>query len=512
MPNTFAYAMLFIWPVVTIVLFRTRPLNEALAWTIIGGYLLLPRITVFDLPLLPAWNKDLVPSLFAAIMCYMVLASDRTKTRGAMARSGTAQQLASVNENFTARRGQVLFWGLLLLLFGSPIITVLNNSKPFVDGDRFLAGLEVYDGLSANLDLLVAVAPFFLARRFLYSAESQRALLKVLILAGLGYSLLALYEVRMSPQLNRDIYGFSPHRFLQHVRFGGYRPVIFLYHGIWVAIVLAAAALAAGALWREKKGPEGAGRWLLACFWLLITLILCKSLTAIVIAVVLLPLVLFFSARMQLLAAAGIVSVVLIYPALRGADLVPTNQIYSVMASISRERADSLQYRFDAEDAMLAHANNKPLAGWGSGGRNRVTTEKNKTVATDGYWIIVTGVYGWLGYIAQFGLLGLSTVFLAANRQRLGITAATAGLTVVLAGSMIDLLPNATMSPITWLIAGALMGRYQTASATTQPGTQRVPNPSGRLEGSGNRKGGANTATASPTTSRPFHVRQHREG
>ncbi|WP_149786859.1 hypothetical protein [Lutimaribacter pacificus] len=496
---------------VTIVLFRLRPLNEALAWTIIAGYMLLPRITAFDLPLLPAWDKELVPSLFAAIMCFALVASDKTSRQGRATQRVDAG--GPIADGFTIRRGKVLFWGLIVLLFGSPLITVMNNMEPLVEGDRFLAGLELYDGLSVNLNLLVGLAPFFLARRYLNSPESHVVLLKVLVIAALGYSLLALYEVRMSPQLNRIFYGFSPHRFLQNVRYGGFRPVLFLYHGIWVAILFSIAVIAAGALWREFKGTESARRWLLACFWLLMTLVLCKSMTALVIALLLLPLVLFTALQLQLLAAAAIASVVMLYPSLRGADLIPTQQIYSLVAGISRERADSLQYRFDAEDAMLLHANRKPLAGWGSGGRNRVQTENDRTIATDGYWIIVTGVYGWMGYIAQFGLLGLSTVLLAFNRRRFNLSPATAGLTLVLAGSLIDLLPNATISPVVWLVAGALMGRYQTARAIEKTRDIRAA----RVTASGRHEEQLRPPSAAaeekPAYTRPpLHIRKPREG
>lgn len=79
--------------------------------------------------------------------------------------------------------------------------------------------------------------------------------------------------------------------------------------------------------------------------------------------------------------------------------------------------------------------------------------------------MIVIGVYGWLGYIAQFGLLAAAPVLLAFNKSRLNLSPATVGLTVVLAAALIDLIPNATTSPVVWLLAGALMGRYQTAVA-----------------------------------------------
>lgn len=502
--------MLFIWPVVTIVLFRLRPLNEALAWTIIAGYMLLPRITAFDLPLLPAWDKELVPSLFAAIMCFALVASDKTSRQGRATQRVDAG--GPIADGFTIRRGKVLFWGLIVLLFGSPLITVMNNSEPLIDEERYLSGLKLYDGLSMNLNLLVTLTPFFLARRFLNSPESHAILLRILVVAAIGYSILALYEVRMSPQLNSMIYGFFPHSWRQHVRYGGFRPIIFLNHGLWVAILFSMSIIAAGALWRQYKAKAGSLRWLGACLWLFFTLVLCKSLGSLIITTLLLPLVLFAGVRFQLLAASSVAAIVMIYPGLRGANLMPTDQIYSLASTIDTERAASLKYRLDAEDILLAHANQKPLAGWGSNGRNRAKREKGLTLATDGYWVIIVGVYGWLGYIAQFGLLGLSTVFLAFNKKRLNLSFATAGLSLIVAGALIDLIPNASISPITWLAAGALMGRYQTAHASAKSESSRRIRPSpAKTEGAELSPVPAEKKTPdiSPTH---LHIRKPREG
>ena len=65
---------------------------------------------------------------------------------------------------------------------------------------------------------------------------------------------------------------------------------------------------------------------------------------------------------------------------------------------------------------MLAHAAEKPLFGWGGYGRNHVydmATGRMLTIA-DGAWIISLGIYGWVGYIAEFGLLALPLVKLGA--------------------------------------------------------------------------------------------------
>jgi hypothetical protein len=98
---------------------------------------------------------------------------------------------------------------------------------------------------------------------------------------------------------------------------------------------------------------------------------------------------------------------------------------------------------------------------------------------TDGVWIIVIGSYGWLGYIAQFGLLTLPTLMLAFGRRSSALTPATAGLGLVMAANLLDLLPNATQIPFTWLMAGALLGeaeRLALARRAADPEVRRDPN------------------------------------
>ena len=473
MVSQFAYFVLLIWPLVVFLLFKRLPLQEALVWAIVAGYLLLPQISWIDPPLLPPYDKLVAVNLSAALMCYAVgLAAARQRAfiaKNFPSRRPSAEDSTYEPDDFVVRRGRLLFWGLLALMFGATLITAMNNSEKLVQGTRVLSGLKTYDAFSMSLGLLITIVPFLLARRFLATSESHVVLLKILVLAMLAYSLLALWELRMSPQLNKQIYGFGPHRWSQHVRGDGYRPIVFMHHGLRLAILFMMASLAAMALWREKLSQSDSIKWLAASIYVLIVLFMCKSLGAFVIAFVLLPVVFMLSARLQLLIAAVFVGIILVYPLMRGAGLVPTNLIYKTALAVDAKRAHSIQYRFGNEDELLAHANKKPIAGWGTWGRNRVFNEKGVDIAaTDGLWVIIVGVYGWLGYIARFGLMGISIILLSMNRKRFQLTPATAGLAVVVAGAMIDLLPNSTSSSITWLFAGALMGRYQTAIATTQ--------------------------------------------
>lgn len=85
----------------------------------------------------------------------------------------------------------------------------------------------------------------------------------------------------------------------------------------------------------------------------------------------------------------------------------------------------------------------------------------------DGYWVIIIGQGGWVRYIGEFGLMTLPMLFLFLRRRDLNISRETAVLSMLLAGNMIDLIPNSGQTPITWLIAGALWGRLELGRYTT---------------------------------------------
>ena len=58
------------------------------------------------------------------------------------------------------------------------------------------------------------------------------------VLGGLIYVPLCLFEVRMSPQLHNMVYGFAQHSFGQTVRGGGWRPMVFMQHGLAVGLFM----------------------------------------------------------------------------------------------------------------------------------------------------------------------------------------------------------------------------------------------------------------------------------
>lgn len=441
-PNAFAYLMLGIWPLITYVLYTKVDPARALIWTLLAGYLLLPPIAAFNLPVVPDLDKYSIPSL-AALGIVLFVLRDR---------------LPILPEN---RLGQLF----ILMFVVSPFATVLTNPEPIAIAAGNVPGLRLYDSVAAVTNQLIALLPYFLARRYLATPAAMQAICAAYVMAGLAYSVPMLLEMQVSPQINIWIYGFFQHDFFQTIRFGGYRPVVFLPHGLWTAFFALMCMVAAMITLRQGPAPARPRQFGVALY-LLAVLVLCKSAGALVYGIALLPVLFLVGRRAQVFLATALALMVITYPALRGAGLVPVDGIVAFAQGISPERAYSLQFRIDNEAQLLARAAEKPLFGWGGYGRNLILdpiTGRALTIA-DGAWIIVLGIYGWLGYVAQYGLLALPLILLgreALVQRSAAFSPYVAGLALLLAVNMIDMLPNATLIPLTWMMAGALLGHAE---------------------------------------------------
>lgn len=436
---------LLLWPIVALWLYKSRSLPQATLWTILGAYLLLPVGGSIKFEMIPALDKYSVPNL-AALAGFVVV------TRG-----------------WPRVLGGLGLGGLLILgfLFG-PFITAELNGDPVVLAAKTLPAETHYDALSAVVGQLLFLIPFFLGREVLRSAADVEETLRVLVVAGLAYSVLILLELRLSPQLHNWVYGYHPHEFVQQVRDGGYRAMVFLGHGLLTSFFIMTATVAAAAFWRTRA-PILRVPSVGATAYLATLLVLCKSAGAIVYGFVLGLLVRFSNPRLQCRTAALLVIVALLYPLLRAADLFPTRSMLDAAAAISVDRAGSLEFRFNQEDQLLRRAQERILFGWGRWGRNRVYDEYGGDMSvTDGRWVITLGQFGLVGFLAEFGLLALS-VFRAASALRFAEAEADrtylAALALIVAVSVVDLLPNASLSPWTWLLAGALTGRAESLRA-----------------------------------------------
>lgn len=455
--NAIALIALLAWPLVVVAMFRTMSLERALIWSILGGYMALPQISAINFPLIPAFDKVTIPNL-TAFACAVAI----------WGRVPSIMPLSWVGR------------GLMLAFLLSPSFTVLTNLQPIRFGVDNLGGLQIidfhtieraalpglrfYDSASALAQQLLLMLPFFLAREALRTPAAMREILVALVVAGVIYSLPMLAEVRLSPQLHIWVYGFFQHDFIQAMRAGGFRPFVFMPHGLWVAFFAFMVLMAATALWRTEP-PATRGRWGAAVALGFGLLVLCKSMGAILFGLIFAPVALLARPRFHLGLAVTLSVVVLTYPALRGLGLIPTAALVAKVEENFPDRAQSLDYRFGNEDRILDHAARRPLLGWGIWGRFIPHEAETGTtrIVVDGLWVITIGTFGWLGYAALFGLLALPlwSLWWQARQAQAPPSPVVTVLALVLAANLVDLLPNATLIPFTWLIAGALLGHAE---------------------------------------------------
>jgi len=351
---------------------------------------------------------------------------------------------------------------LIVLYIASPFATALTNPDAIPIMIKDVPALRLYDSLSTISYQFIALIPFFLARHMLHSEAAMKAMIGALVAAGLVYSAPMLLESWISPQINIWVYGFFQHDFSQSMRGGGFRPMVFMPHGLWVAFFALMATAAALIVLRTGEARDRP-RQLAIFVYLAFVLFMCKSVGPLVYALALAPVILFVGRRWQLLLAMAMGVIVITYPLLRGAGLIPLDMILDYALALSPDRYQSLNFRIMNEEELLARAALKPLFGWGGYGRNLILDPIDGRILTipDGQWIIVLGTYGWLGYICEFGLLIMPLVYLGreALLQRSAVFSPFAcTIALIYAANLADLLPNATLIPFTWLMAGALIG------------------------------------------------------
>jgi len=192
----------------------------------------------------------------------------------------------------------------------------------------------------------------------------------------------------------------------------------------------------------------------------LIILIACKSTGAILYALVCAPLLLLGKPKSIQRFAAVLAVVVLLYPSMRGAGMFPTDTVTSVADVFGRDREGSVLFRFKNEDLLAKKARQRPVFGWGTYGRNFTYNEGGSVSTTvDGQWIIALGSTGFAGFFTWFGLL-VTPIFLAGRRMRripVPDRRLVASVSLIVALTALDLLPNSLFSTYPFFLSGALL-------------------------------------------------------
>lgn len=438
--NIFSYVALLSWIPISLIMFSYLRPQTATALALLGAILLLPETVGFDLPIVPEFDKQSAGALGALFGCMW-----KCRQRLLSARIG---------------RGIDLLWVLLLV---GHFLSAFANPDSLVFGPRTLPGLTTYDAISAALRAAITMAlPFVLARAVFRTPGELVLLLRVIVMAGLCYSVLALVEIRLSPQLHNWVYGFHAHQFAQAKRDGGFRPTLFMTHGLDVARFFLLVLVSATGLYRMRL-PIGRFSAGLVTLYLCAIMVLLKSTAALFYAVMAVPLMAYASAVTLRRLGLVLALVVLVFPMLRANGYIPTEDILDIAYDFSEERGQSLETRFVQEDSLLARALERPTFGWSRYGRNRVYNSRtgNDESITDGLWTLTLGMQGYFGFVALFGLLTFPLIMVWRRLRQVPFSHAqwpVLSLSIACAFLTIDLIPNGLHDYIHLVTAGAVVG------------------------------------------------------
>lgn len=419
--------MLFGWPLVALVLFSTLPARRAILIIVLGGWLFLP-VASFNLPGLPPYNKLIATNLAAFLGAILV---DARSWRG-----------------------------LRLTVWDAPMIAWLI--VPFVSA--ISAKGDAYDGLSAVLEQLLQWGlPYALGRVYFSDRVGVRELAMGVVIAGLVYAPLCLWEIRMSPRLHLQLYGMRQHNmFGQARRLEGWRPMVFMQHGLAVALFMAAATVTAFwlAVSRSWTRLWGLPAWAYVLL-LVVTTVLCKSMAAVGLMFVAMGALVALRVPRMRLGLVVMAVIPMVYIGLRASGAWDGSQFISLAEAISETARDSITTRVESEDAFLSKLGGSRLFGFSRSGWKVLDKNGNLAAIPDGLWIISAMRTGLVGVVALYATFVIPPLLALRRMTTMAAATSLAGPQAALAAVLLmfanDCLLNAMLNPIFPLIAGVLV-------------------------------------------------------
>ena len=388
-------------------------------------------VTGYDIPFLPEYDKS------AAIALGLILGS----------------LLSGKNRTEPFYFSKFDYPMLIYCLF-CPILTSLTNH------------LGLYNGISEAFHHYLRWGVFFwIGRRYFRNTDAVYRLIRALIICGLIYTPLCLLELRISPQLHRIVYGFHPHSFLQQIRYGGYRPMVFMNHGIVVAFWMFMTFISAYWLWRDKVllRMRGISLGLIALILFIIT-ITCKTAS---VWTYLLLFLLFFHIWKKKSSARFVrftIALVLVYILIRNSNILSNDMILSTLSNIfDEDRIYSLSWRLRQEVLFGQRTLERPLFGWGGYRRGwpvNVETGEFLLPMVDSQLVIISNTYGYVSmtaFLAVF-IIGpwISVKKIKQTDNQMEQTVIVF-LSTILVFFLIDCTLNAMDLPLLYSLSGILM-------------------------------------------------------
>jgi hypothetical protein len=462
-----AFALLVWIPISLFLFMRERP-TRAATHTLVWGMMWLPEAAGFDFPALPPLTKYSI-SACCALAGLWWKARSRFKA---------------------ARIGRGYDW-LVIIMMLAEVGTVLTNQDPLEYGSWktvHLPAFLAYDGLSAAVrDFLEICVPCVLGRALIRSRRDLYDVLQILVVAGLVYTVPILWELRMSPMLHDQLYGFTPRAdWSQNLRLGGYRPTVFMGHGLVVGFFMFLCTTAAITLHKAGKRTLWGVPMGYLIGYLFIILVLVKATAALLYAAVGFVLIRMLSIKSQLRIFLFLAFVVVSYPLSRITNVFPTQPLLSAAGTFGADRVQSLQFRFDNEDILVIKGIERPIFGWGGFSRERVYSDETgkDLVVQDGAWIARFGTHGVVGFVCYFAVLLWPVVVAARGMREVKSRtdrALLSGLAFMVVICCVNMLPNMHLPNLQFFFAAGLatlmrqLPRQQAIAAAAAIPAQQAP-------------------------------------
>ncbi|MDJ0843661.1 O-antigen ligase family protein [Crocosphaera sp.] len=433
-----AQLMMLAWLPIVIFFFVRFPPRKAVIISFLVAWLFLPQKAGFVFSGIPDYNR-------ISATCYSILL------------------LTLFFDSQRLTRFKLTWLDLPMLIFCiCPFFSSISN------------GLGAYDGLSQTLSQTVSYGfPYFIGRIYFNDLVALRQLAIGIFISGLIYLPLCLFEVRFSPQLHIMVYGYFAHSFAQTIRYGGFRPTVFMLHGLEVGMWMMAVTLIGIWLWQAKIIKQLKGvpiQWLLVA--LIVTFILIKSTAAygyLAFGIIILLIAKRFRSIIPLLVLIIGISLYLCVASTGNFSTKNAEPLLATMSNIvGEDRAGSLEFRLDNEEILVEKALERPIFGWGGWGRNRVYDynwegELVDISTTDSLWIIIFGDRGMIGLAALYSSFLLPVFIFSTKRYPPKFwfhpqVAPAAVLCVVIVLYMLDNTLNAMFNPVFTVVSGGITG------------------------------------------------------
>lgn len=429
--NPFTYVAMFGFLPLSLWLFGKYPPRVAAAAVFVIGWSFLP-CAEFIIPVLPDYTKVSAIGLAALLGLYM---------KDPKILSTFKPGLIDV---------PMVCW------CAAPFISSMTN------------GLGAWDGSSVALQQFTEWGiPYFVGRLYFGELEALKILGIGMFAGALVLAPLAVFEIIMSPQLHIMLYGWYPHDFSQTKRGGGYRPSIFMHHGLELAIWMMAGLFLGWQLFLQKvitrEVPLLKVPVLPAVMFLTVVTVGCKSSGALMLFFF--AMVVFLSSRIlrSSLPFFLLLAIPVLYMNLRATGAWDGQSLIDAAerATGSAERAESLSYRIHNETMLVEKAHERQIFGWSGYRRSFVTNDEGEYISVpDGMWILTFGKYGLFGLTSLTAVLLLAPLLFAikwpASTWGDPLVAPAAAFAVLLGVTMIDDLLNAMYNPVMMLAAGGL--------------------------------------------------------